>query len=75
MNRADGFRGRLVSAIILVNAAVIALAGLSLLQSRENYQIRAKDAAENLSLLLAGNIDSSFQKIEIGLLAARDEIE
>ena len=75
MNRADGFRGRLVSAIILVNAAVIALAGLSLLQSRENYQIRAKDAAENLSLLLAGNIDSSFQKIEIGLLASRDEIE
>jgi len=65
----------LAAAILLINLFVIALTGLSLRQSKIQYEERAEVTTQNLAQVLEEYIDSSFDKVGILLLAAVDEIE
>jgi diguanylate cyclase (GGDEF)-like protein/PAS domain S-box-containing protein len=72
--RAKPFLRRLLATFVVANVAVIAIVWFSVQQSRQNYEDRAKSAAENLSQLLSQNISGIFQRGDLGLLATTDEI-
>ena len=65
-----------LSCILLVAClAVVVLAWLSLVRSREQYQRRAEITAQNLCAVLADNLITSYEKIDLALLGVKDEIE
>lgn len=65
----------LAAGILLINLFVVVLAGLSLRQSRIQYEERAAVTTQNLAQVLEEYVDGSFDKIDILLLAAVNEIE
>lgn len=71
----DGFNRRLAASVLLINLLVILVAGFSLYKSFGNYQERAEITTRNLATVLAQNIESTIDKVDLGLQAAADEIE
>jgi diguanylate cyclase (GGDEF)-like protein/PAS domain S-box-containing protein len=61
--------------IVLINLFVFVLAGLSLWQSRIQYEERAAITTQNLAQVLEQTIDGCFAKIDLILLSTTDEIE
>ena len=65
----------LVAGLIALNILVGALAGLSLYHSHNKYEAHAVTATQNWSFLLAQDLASSFDKIDLAVLAIKDETE
>jgi len=62
--------------ILLISClAVLGLAWISLSRSRAHYQERAETAAQNLCTVLADNLSTSYEKIDLAVLEAKDELE
>ena len=62
-------------ALLVTNLAVLAIAWYAIHESRISYEDRAKIVAENLSELLAQNITSVIQRIDLGVQAIVVEME
>ena len=56
-------------------AAVVLLAWLSLARSRAQYLRRAESAGQNLCTVLADDIVTSYEKIDLAVLGVKDEME
>jgi PAS domain S-box-containing protein len=69
------FVRRLTAGVLLINLLVITLAGLSLRQSRHQFEERAAVTTQNLAQVLEQYIGGSLHKIDVVLLTASDEIE
>jgi PAS domain S-box-containing protein len=65
----------LVAGVVLLNLFVFGLVGYSLQQSHVEFEQRAELTAQNLAQMLAHDIGREFEKIDVILLAASDEIE
>jgi diguanylate cyclase (GGDEF)-like protein/PAS domain S-box-containing protein len=65
----------LAAGILLINLFVVVLAGFSLRHSKLQHEERVAVTTQNLAQVLEEYIDGSFDKIDILLLAAVDEIE
>jgi PAS domain S-box-containing protein len=66
---------RLVLSVVLLNLSLFCLVGLSLAQSYRQYEGRAGVFAGDLAQLLQQNIGDTIDKIDLALLATRDEVE
>lgn len=66
---------RLAAGILLANLFVLVLVGLSLRQGRLQYENRTAVTTQNLAHVLEQFIDGSFDKVDLILLSAVDEIE
>lgn len=66
---------RLAAGIFLVNLFVVVLLGLSLRQSRVQYEERAAISAENLSHVLEQNLAGTIDKIDLALFDIENEAE
>ena len=75
MTKLNTFLKRLLSIFVAANIAVFAIVLLSVQQSRQNHEERARSAAENLSQLLSQNISGMVKRVDLGLLTTADEIE
>jgi diguanylate cyclase (GGDEF)-like protein len=64
---------RMTGVIILVNLFVCSLAAVSLHTSYELYGQRTAVASRNISRLMAESVGGDVQRIDLGLLAVRDE--
>ncbi len=69
------FITKLVVGVLLINLFVAALVGLSLRQSWLQYQKRAELTAQNLAQVLAEEIDSDFERIDLALHTVVSEVE
>lgn len=69
------FIKRLVTGVLLLNLFVAGLAGLSLQQSRVQYQEHAANATQNLSHALEDELTGIIEKHDIALLAVMDEYQ
>ncbi len=69
------FIRRIVAGVILVNLFVIALICYSLHESRAQQVKIAEITTQNLSLVLEQNIGNSITKLDLILLATKDELE
>ncbi|MRR10191.1 histidine kinase, partial [bacterium] len=65
----------IVVGVALLNLFVFGLVAFSLTQSFDEYEERAEVTALNLSQMLAHDIGREFEKIDVMLLTAADEIE
>ena len=70
-----GFIARLAAGLLLVNLAVLGLAGWSLFQSRLQYEEGAAVATQNLTRLIEQEITSSVRTVDLALLAVQSEYE
>lgn len=68
------FLALLATGVLLLNLLVASIAGLSLYSSRTQYETRALVATQNLAQLLEHDIAAAIDKIDLALLAHRDEI-
>ena len=75
LNRRKEFLFRLLLIFFVTDLFFISLAGFSLIHSRKQYEDRAEIAAQNLSHVLAGNIDAAVDKIDLTVLTVADEVE
>ncbi|QPK64859.1 PAS domain S-box protein [Methylomonas sp. LL1] len=71
----NALTGRLVAGVVLINLLVVGVAGFSLTRSYENYQQRAEITTQNLANVIAKNIDSTVDRVDLGLQIAAEEIE
>jgi PAS domain S-box-containing protein len=69
------FIRRLSAGVLLINLFVIVLTGLSLLQSRNQFEESAAVTTQNLAQVLEQYISGSIHKIDVVILTASDEIE
>lgn len=69
------FIKRLAAGILLINLFVVVLVVFSLRQSKVQYEERATVTTQNLAQMLEEYIDGSFDKVDILLLTAVNEIE
>src|SRR5512135_1451206 len=69
------FVRRLVWGVALINLFVFGLVAYSLYQSYGEFEMRAEVVAQNQSQMLAQDIGREFEKIDVTLLSAADEIE
>lgn len=60
---------------LLLVLTMIAVAALALYQGHAAHEDRAVTATQNLSLLLSRELAASFDKIDLGVLEVRDEVE
>lgn len=77
-SRMQGFfsvRTALTCILLVACLTVVVLAGLSLIRSREQYQRRAEITAQNLCTVLAENLVTSYEKIDLAVLGVKDEVE
>ena len=65
----------MVAGVALINVFVFGMVAFSLYQSFGEYEERAEVTAQNLSQMLAQDIGREFEKIDVTLLSAVDEIE
>ena len=72
---AAAFAKRLAVSVALINLFVFGMVAFSLYQSFEEYEERAQTTAQNLSQMLSQDIGREFEKIDVTLLSAVDEIE
>lgn len=61
--------------VLLAFFAACALAAFSLVRSRAQYRKAAETSARNLCVVLGDNLASVYQKVDLALLAAKDEVE
>jgi len=66
---------RMAWGIVLINLFVFGMAGFVLYQSHGEYEERSGMIAQNLSRMLALDMSREFDKIDVTLLVAQDEIE
>jgi len=69
------FIKRLVAGVLLLNLFVAGLAGLSLQQSRVQYQKHAASSTQNLAHALEDELAGIIEKHDIALLAVMDEYQ
>jgi PAS domain S-box-containing protein len=69
------FVKRMVVGVALINLFVFGMVAFSLYQSFDEYEERAEMTAQNLSQMLAQDVGREFEKIDVTLLSAADEIE
>ena len=74
-NSTKGFTVWLVAVVLLIDLFVVALALISLRQSRLQYQERAAVQTENLSQTLVYSIAGIIETSNLGLLSVVDEVE
>jgi PAS domain S-box-containing protein len=65
----------MVAGVALLNLFVFGMVAFSLYQSFGEFDGRAEVSAQNLSQMLAQDIGREFEKIDVTLLSAADEIE
>jgi len=75
LSRRRAFVLRLVLIFFVTNLFFIGLAGFSLIRSKKQYEERAEITTQNLSHVLAGNIDAAIDKIDLTVQAVADEVE
>ena len=68
------FLAQLATGVLLLNLLVVSLVVLSLYLSRSQYETRAIVATQNLAQVLEHDIATVIDKIDLALLAQRDEI-
>lgn len=66
---------RLIAITVSLNAFVLAIAGLSVYTSREQYYIRAEIMSRNVSAILAETVSSYIARIDSALRVIVDEAE
>lgn len=67
---------RLFTGILLVaGLTVLLLAALFLARSRAHYLRQAEDTSQNLCEMLADNLTTSYEKIDLALLSVKEEVE
>ncbi len=71
----DVFVKKLAIGVLLINLFIIALAGISIRQSRLEYEERATITTENLSQALDEYINGVITKIDVTLMSVVDEAE
>jgi PAS domain S-box-containing protein len=71
----SGLLARLTAAILLVNLFVFALTGMSLSQSREQYEEHAEVTGQNVARLLEVYIRGIADKADLSLLALTSHME
>lgn len=71
----SGFLKRLMAGVALINLLAIGLMAFSLSKSYDQHQERIELITQNLSNILAQNIDNALDRVDLGLFAAADEIE
>jgi hypothetical protein len=69
------FSAWFAAGVLLANLFVFALAGLSLLSSREHYRERAEVTTRNMSQALAEYTDNLLSKVDIVLIAVSAECQ
>jgi PAS domain S-box-containing protein len=69
------FVRRMAGSIVSINLFVLGMVAFLLYQSFGEYEERAEMTAQNLSQMLAQDIGREFEKIDVTLLTAVDEIE
>jgi PAS domain S-box-containing protein len=75
MNSSQRLRILLISGLVGANAVVLALSGYSLYQSRQQYELRARTATQNIASALDQNVSNSIEKIDLALRTVVDEFE
>ncbi|HEY9193938.1 MAG TPA: ATP-binding protein [Methyloversatilis sp.] len=65
----------LVAALAFANILVLALAGYSLYESRQEYLQQAQTLSQNVAMALDGNISNSIEKVHFALCVIADELE
>ncbi|MDO8931475.1 MAG: PAS domain S-box protein, partial [Rhodocyclaceae bacterium] len=68
-------RTLLIAGIVAVNFGVLALAGLSLHQSKRQHESRAQALTQNLALAIDQSVSNSVEKIDLVLRTVADELE
>jgi len=71
----SAFIMRMAAAVLLLNLFVIGLMVVSLIHSRNQYEVRAADVTGNLAQVLDEHIDGIIDKSEVILFAAVEEFE
>ena len=71
---ASAFSLRMAWGVVLINLFVFGMAAFVLYQSHDEYDERSDIVAQNLSHMLALDMSREFEKIDITLLVAADEI-
>ncbi|MGV3741544.1 MAG: diguanylate cyclase domain-containing protein, partial [Burkholderiaceae bacterium] len=66
---------RLALSLLILNAAIFALAALSLHETRIQYEQRAEVESKNLAQALASEIQADIRTIDLALLTIADEAE
>jgi len=61
--------------LLVASLAIVGFAWISLVRSRAQYINRAEISTRNLGLVLADNLVSSFDKIDLVVLGVKDEME
>jgi len=69
------FPAFLVGAFLVSCLAMVLLARLSLSRSRAQYQRQAEITAQNLCTVLADDLVTSYEKIDLAVLGLQDEVE
>ncbi len=70
-----GFRKQLTTGVLLVNFAIIAFVGISIYESRIQYEERATTTTQNLSQVLEEYIKGVISKVDVALQSVVDESE
>lgn len=68
-------RSLVIAVVACTNVLVVVFSGLSLYQSRQQYELRAKTLTENIAEALDQNVSSSIEKIDLTLRAVVDAFE
>ena len=66
---------RLLVGVLLISFFAVALASISLIQSRVQYQKQAETTTQNLSRILVSDLAGSIDKISVALFAVSTEYE
>jgi PAS domain S-box-containing protein len=74
-NLFTGFKMRIALSVIFLNLLVLGIAGLSLYQSRKNYEKKAEISTQNLASVLDLQIAGEIKNIDMALLAIKYEAE
>jgi diguanylate cyclase (GGDEF)-like protein/PAS domain S-box-containing protein len=69
------FTARLVAGVLLLNLTLVGLAGFAIRDDRQVHEGRARTTTQNISLLLERDVSAVFDRTNLILLSAVDEIE
>ncbi len=69
------FACALVFSVLAFNLAVVGIVGMTLYQSREKAETQAGENCRNLAALLEKEITGLAERIDLTLMAVRDEVE
>jgi hypothetical protein len=66
-------RTLIVAAIVGANVFVVAFSAYALYESRQQYELRARDLTGNMAEAIAQSLSNSIDKIDLARLAITDE--